>query len=136
MELWRRLDLDPLPESVTRARAFVVRCCEDWRMDASRDTAALLVSELATNAVRHAGTPVTVWVARRPDRLVLSVQDQSPALPEPYPADPLDESGRGLALVEALADSWGERDVATGKIVWAEIALTEALSSITQRDFS
>lgn len=82
----------------------------------------LLASELATNAVRYAHAPVVVWLGRRSDRIVLSVEDASHAPATVRHPGALDEGGRGLELVDALAERWGERDLPEGKLVWAEIA--------------
>lgn len=120
--VWRRSEQLPAePESVARARAFVLEACEGWGLSATSETAVLLVSEMATNAVRYARTPVTVWLARWPDRVVLSVQDGSTSPPSLGRPDELDESGRGMFLVDSLADRWGEREIPEGKMVWAEI---------------
>ncbi len=119
---WRSPELPPEPESVGAAREFVVGCCERWGLVDVSETAVLLVSELATNAVRHARTPVTIWLARRLDRIVLSVQDGSPVHSHVEHPDTLDEHGRGMLLVDVLAERWGEREVPDGKMVWAEIA--------------
>jgi anti-sigma regulatory factor (Ser/Thr protein kinase) len=121
--VWRRSEqLPPEPESVALARAFVLGACEGWGLSATAETAVLLVSEMTTNAVRFARTPVTVWLARWPDRVVLSVQDGSSTPPSLGHPDELDESGRGMFLVDLLADRWGERGVPDGKMVWAEIS--------------
>ena len=118
----RWLQVDPDPEAVHDVRAFVQKCCEDWQLPASCDVAVLLASELATNAVRYARTPLTVWLGHRSDRLVLSVEDASATVATQRQPDVWEESGRGLQLVDALADRWGERELAGGKLVWAEIA--------------
>jgi anti-sigma regulatory factor (Ser/Thr protein kinase) len=82
----------------------------------------LLLSEVVSNAVRHAGgerlrVEVTV------DGVVeASVYDGSPDLPVPRPAGPADVGGRGLLLMEALADRWGSETLSQGKRVWFQIA--------------
>lgn len=121
MGLPRSLHVPSEPESVAAVREFVAGCCSDWGLDAAVDVAVLLASELATNAVRYARTPVTVWLAQRPDRIVLSVEDASPEPATVRHPGALEEGGRGLELVEALADGWGERGRGNGKLVWAEI---------------
>lgn len=70
----------------------------------SSDTAVLLASELATNAVRYAATPVTVWLGHRLDRIVLSVEDASHASTTVRGTNIMDEGGRGPLLVDALAE--------------------------------
>lgn len=118
----RSLHVDADPAAVHDVRVFVQRCCEDWKLTGSSDVAVLLASELATNAVRYARTPLTVWLGHRSDRLVLSVEDASATVATPRQPDVWEEGGRGLQLVDALADRWGERELVGGKLVWAEIA--------------
>jgi two-component sensor histidine kinase len=88
------------------------------------DTAALLVTELVTNAARHAGGDLRVRAGLRTDTLLVEVSDVSPQLPElvGLPAWE-DESGRGLVLVDALADRWGSDPLPTGKRVWFELSV-------------
>lgn len=119
----RSVHVGPSPESVRRARAFAASCCSRWGLQDQSDTVVLLVSELATNAIRHARAPVGVWLGRRSDRLVLSVQDDCREHVDATGPGELDEAGRGLVLVDALAERWGEQELADGKRVWAEVAL-------------
>ena len=118
----RSLHVDADPEAVHDVRVFVQQCCEEWELTGTSDVAVLLASELATNAVRYARTPLTVWLGHRSDRLVLSVEDASETVATQRQPDVWEEGGRGLLLVDALADRWGEREIAGGKLVWAEIA--------------
>jgi anti-sigma regulatory factor (Ser/Thr protein kinase) len=87
------------------------------------ETAALLVSELATNATTHAGAEewVDVVVTRRRDRLRVEARDGCPALPVSRCPDALDEGGRGLLLVAQLADGHGTYRLPRGKAVWFEL---------------
>ena len=86
-----------------------------------RDDVVLLVSELVTNGVRHAGTDVVVELALLESGVYLAVSDESPLPLRPrYPALH-DEGGRGLALVEALSTRWGVIQSESGQQVWAEL---------------
>lgn len=125
----RSLHVTPDAASISAVRDFVRECCADWGVLESSDTAVLLASELATNAVRYAATPVTVWLGHRLDRIVLSVEDASHASTTVRDPNIMDEGGRGLLLVDALAERWGERELATGKLVWAEIATRQPPAS-------
>ncbi|XKK64450.1 ATP-binding protein [Streptomyces sp. ARC32] len=93
------------------------------------DMAELLLSELMTNAYRHAKVPSgrEIWARciLTDDRLHITVTDADTTLPQPAPACPGDESGRGLALVASLAADWGaqKRARGIGKEVWFEVAL-------------
>ena len=122
MDMVRRLELDEDPAAVGLAREFVRHCCHDWGADDPEDTASLVVSELVTNALQHAKGPVTLFVARRLDRIVLTVQDGSEAMAEVELPGPLEESGRGMLLVQSLTTAWGEQPVPGGKRVWAEVS--------------
>lgn len=124
MELWRRLDVSTSPESVAQARAFVADTCADWDVHVDPDDLALVVSELVTNAVHFAEGPIAVFVARRLDRLVVAVEDHSAEFAAPPMEDVLATWGRGLLVVDAVAERWGESALSGGKRVWAEFPLT------------
>jgi anti-sigma regulatory factor (Ser/Thr protein kinase) len=104
------------------ARRFVVRATVAAGWEEHADDVALLTSELATNAVLHGQRPIAVTVEAGGHRLRVEVQDAAPALPMELDPSPEMEHGRGLAIVEALADDWGaERVAGNGKVVWAEL---------------
>lgn len=115
-----RITLDPHPTSVAAAREWSVDRARALGFDDLVDTVELLVSELVTNVVRHAGTAAEVTFAKTRRGLLVEVHDHDPTPPERVEdLDPLSTSGRGLALVEALADSSGtEHNGDGGKIVW------------------
>jgi len=94
-----------------------------WRLTRVEDTAVLLVSELVTNAVRHARDThaIALDLEIGATWLRIEVQDADPRWPKPRTPGRLDESGFGLVLVDALAGNWGVRETATGKAVWAEL---------------
>ena len=107
---------------VGAARMFVRDCARDWGLEDPEGIAPLVVSELVTNALHHGRGPVTLFVARRLDRLVLSVEDGSEELAAVEFSGALAESGRGLSLVQSLTRAWGEQPVPGGKRVWAEVS--------------
>jgi anti-sigma regulatory factor (Ser/Thr protein kinase) len=113
--------------STPRARRFV-RAALSGILSAEVIAAAeLCVSELVTNAVLHAGTPVRIHLTPVSDGIRISVQDGSPAMPLRVRHSRTAATGRGLALVTAMARSWGVdvRD-GGGKAVWCELASTAA----------
>ncbi|MER5443522.1 ATP-binding protein [Streptomyces sp. NPDC002790] len=119
--------------SVGRARHLFREQARSWGLPSeTTETAELLLSELMTNAYRHASNPPgrEIWaraiLSENPARLRLQVTDASPTLPAPRTASLEAESGRGLTLVSALADDWGaeRREAGVGKAVWFELALT------------
>ena len=105
------------------ARHAVEQALETWGLGASTWTAALLVSELASNALLHARTGFTVVLETRPGgALRVEVADGSRGVPRARRYGGEATTGRGLHLVEELADSWGVERSADGKTVWAELA--------------
>ena len=95
-----------------------------WRVAHLEETAVLLVSELVTNAVRHASTDGSALVLRLEAAggwLRIEVHDADPRMPQPRTPDMLDGSGFGFVLLDALADKWGVREATIGKAVWAEL---------------
>lgn len=114
------------PGAVRNARAVVRGQLRGWGLDSVSDVAALLVSELVTNALRYADGPIGVRLIRPPgldDVLLVEVSDPVPDPPRERAARPDDESGRGLQLVAASSRRWGSRPGDTGKTVWFELAL-------------
>ncbi|WP_343286240.1 ATP-binding protein [Streptomyces sp. AM 4-1-1] len=98
-----------------------------WDLSALEDAALLVLSELLTNAGRHArvspGRQIETRFIPVGCGVRIEVHDASPVLPEEREAGPEACDGRGLALVEALADKWGYGDRSgPGKVVWAELA--------------
>jgi hypothetical protein len=104
------------------ARRFVRETLADWACPGLIDDAALIVTELATNAILHARSGFTVGIFRRPDGTVrVAVSDASLGRPRPRRALPSEHGGRGLYLVEVLATAWGTDLLPGGKVVWAEL---------------
>ena len=112
-----RLPADP--RSARHARRFVTEAAAD---SPRLEVAALLVSELVTNAILHAGTDIRVAVDRRAGRLRVEVADESAAAVVTRRFSQEATTGRGLGLVETLADSWGTVPRGRGKVVWFELA--------------
>jgi anti-sigma regulatory factor (Ser/Thr protein kinase) len=120
--------LAPRPASVRAARDLVAQACQVWKLPELRHTAALIVSELATNAVVHAGTDFVVTVFRRGSKLHLAVRDSDFRYPRMRGSAPssghgsIEERGRGLRLVHAAAAGWGAMPAHGGKVVWATVS--------------
>ena len=105
-----------------------------WRLAHLEEAAILLVSELVTNAVRHAGTggaPVILRLETTGTWLRIEVHDADARGPQPRTPTGLDESGFGLVLVEAVADKWGVHRTAAGKTVWAELDARQGFPEAT-----
>lgn len=135
----------PEPAAAAAARRFVRDTLRLWdltgrsaRQDALVDDAVLLTSELVTNAVLHAGTPVQVTCRLLGDRpahaaVEIAVLDRRPAPLHPdlrYPVPEAAErtSGRGLQLPYELASAWGVTYARAAKAVWFRLGLAEAAS--------
>lgn len=114
--------------SAGEARRFVAQLLRSWHCDDELvSSAALLTTELVTNSVLHAGTPIEVTVALTgPDvRVRVEVSDEDDTLPTPRPYATDAMTGRGLRLVEAVASRWGAEARAgsqPGKVVWFELS--------------
>lgn len=112
-----------------RLRRIVRASLTHWGRPDLIETAELLLTELATNALRHAsGLDIGVRVCLQGGHLVIEVNDGSPTRPELRQAQPNDENGRGLFLVEAMADSWGVS--LDGTTTWCTLPLTKGPSEM------
>lgn len=112
------------PESVSRARSFTAEALADWGLTDRAEEIRLCVSELATNALVHGTAPghgFLVKLDADEEVVRLEVHDSRRKYPEARHAAGTETSGRGLVLVDALADGWGveDREDRTGKIVWS-----------------
>ena len=120
MPTLQRRKFPPTPPSVRAARAYTVAALRPETDDpALISDIELIVSEFATNAVKHAGTIFEVAV--HTDGLVrIDVSDESPRLPETRPVSPTAPSGRGLHVLSAICDRWGVEVYDDYKCVWCE----------------
>lgn len=121
-----RFELAAHPGSVARARQLTRARLSGWGVcDDTCDTAALVVSELVTNAIVHtAGEQVVCELHDENDVVRIAVRDEgcAPDQPHPVPQRPEEEHGRGLLLVAALCRAWGAQEAGAGLLVWAELA--------------
>jgi len=106
------------------ARRLVCQALTQWgHAQELSDSIALVVSELANNAVTHARSPFSVLARSDQQVIRISVRDASPAIPELRRVGPAEGSGMGLKMVDAIAAAWGVDVTAGGKAVWAQLAL-------------
>ncbi len=120
-----RVELSSSPRSARAAREFVTRTLRAWDAGALEHTTTLLVSELVANAVRHAASTVELQLTAGARALTVAVSDASPELPSTRGADLDAEHGRGMLLVDQMADRWGADRHPNGKRVWFELTLPE-----------
>ncbi|MER5717004.1 ATP-binding protein [Streptomyces sp. NPDC002132] len=114
------------PGAVRTARGAVRGQLRGWGLESLGDLAALLVSELVTNALRHATGPIGVRLIRPAGLdgvLLVEVSDPLPDPPHERIAELDDEGGRGLQLVASSSRRWGTRPGGIGKTVWFELAV-------------
>jgi serine/threonine-protein kinase RsbW len=118
-----RMTLPAADNSVRLARQATRVVLTAWRLASMEENAVLIVSELATNAVRHTtGTDqIALDLLATRTWLRIEVTDTDRQWPQPRIPDDFDESGFGFVLVDALADKWGVRETEEGKAVWAEL---------------
>lgn len=123
--LWsHQIELEAAPRSASVTRAFISRCLVEHDLPYLLDPVRLVGSELATNALVHAGTSFTVTLSQPDGHVLLAVRDGSASFPVHGHADVLDTSGRGLGIVDVVSLDWGMRlDGAGFKSVWASFAL-------------
>lgn len=114
-------ELSSDPRSVSRARRLVAAALEDAGHDSLVDVTTLLVSEVVTNAVLHAGTPIRLDCSWNESCVRVEVHDGSGVLPSRRHYDAEATTGRGLGLIAALAAGWGVEARPEGKLLWFEV---------------
>jgi anti-sigma regulatory factor (Ser/Thr protein kinase) len=116
------------------AREYSERVVRGWGLELLADDAAVIVSELVSNAIRHgvngrndpACDCIELILWRRPGQIICAVTDPGTGTPVVANPDPLAEQGRGLHVVEALSVTWGwTRLSAPGKAVWAALSIPD-----------
>ncbi|MFI9251907.1 SpoIIE family protein phosphatase [Streptomyces sp. NPDC053069] len=115
------------PRAVHEARDNAARQLAAWGLEDIAFTTELIVSELITNAIRHACGPIGLRLIHE-RALICEVSDASNTSPHLRRARSTDEGGRGLFLVAQVAQRWGTRYTATGKTIWAEQQLSSDAS--------
>jgi anti-sigma regulatory factor (Ser/Thr protein kinase) len=126
------LKLGVLPSAAPHARQHTSQMLRKWDLGELGKSAELVVSELITNAIQAScqvggDNYVRLWLFSDRARVVIQVWDNCPDPPQPTPAGPTDEDGRGLLLVEAMTTSWDWYSQDEGKIVWAVLQFSPLL---------
>lgn len=120
------VDISDVPDAVPVARRFASAALVRFGCLEVLDSAELVVSELVTNAVLHAGLPVRLTVVGADNFVRIEVHDRSRDIPVRSQLQASGMTGRGLALVDAVSQGWGADPTSDGKIVWAEITAASA----------
>ena len=117
------IDLPPSPVSVPTARHMVLELLRTWGVPHDRDDAALLVTELVANVVDHARSQanLTVELTASDAWLRISVADGSSIRPVVQELSTDSPRGRGMLMVQVIADRWGSEEHRGGKRVWFEL---------------
>ena len=117
------VDLPPVPAGVTAARHVVLELLRVWGVPHDREDAALLVTELVANVVDHVGgeANLTLELEASEDWLRIGVVDGSSIRPIVRELQHDDPRGRGMRMVQAIAQRWGADDHGGGKRVWFEL---------------
>jgi len=116
-----QLPLAPTGDAVREARSVVRDVAEGWGLGALGEIVELCTSELATNALVHANSPVLLVMSLLPESVRIEVEDAEPGGIEAGGLIHDAESGRGLAIVDAMTESWGVEQHDTGKVVWFQL---------------
>ncbi|SFL81744.1 ATP-binding protein [Streptomyces pini] len=125
------------PEELSRLRRLTRSYLELWELETLADTAQLCVSELVANVILHIGegTPITLRFSARGRRLRIELNDPEPhRIPVLLPASDEAESGRGMALLDAVAADWGVALHAEGKAIWCELDTTPGAPQLRPED--
>lgn len=114
-------ELPAEPVSARKARRVVLDALSDWSLGDLCDDAALLVSEVVTNSLLHAGSAMGLTVRRLDEGVRVEVRDHSRTMPAPrnYAGDSV--TGRGLDILDLTAANWGAELFEDGKVVWFEL---------------
>lgn len=115
------LELPPVATSAGEARRLLRDALSGVESDDSVDAAQVAISEIVTNALVHAGTPMRLRVLLRGSALRVELSDGSPHLPHRRDYSSVAATGRGLHMVAQMVDRWGAYPDGRGKVVWFEI---------------
>lgn len=121
MTTFADLDLPARSLSAREARRWVSGCLAALGLDRLADAVELLTAEVVTNALLHAGTPLRVRVRPEGSGVHVEVHDGSPVPPHRQHFSATATTGRGIGLLDDLADEWGVRQEPDGKTVWFQV---------------
>ena len=117
------------PHSVRAARRFATEALPGCGADV-RESVELMVSELATNGIRHGRTNFRVMIEQTPEEIRVAVTDGGAGTPQMQFPGPDEPTGRGLRIVDMLSERWGvERDTWKGKTVWFTVSIAAEQSA-------
>jgi hypothetical protein len=118
------LGLEPQVGAARRSRELITDACDRWSRPELAGSACIVVTEMVNNVVAHAQTPMVVLVVAHGAGVSVAVRDHSGTMPSytGEPVAPTSYGGRGMLLIDTVADRWGSLILAEGKVVWALLA--------------
>ncbi|MHB1569686.1 MAG: SpoIIE family protein phosphatase, partial [Solirubrobacteraceae bacterium] len=120
------LEVPAQPSAIAEARRFTTSQLRDWSLpDALIEDAALITTELLTNAIVHGREPIRLRLRKTPRDLAIEVDDATSAMPRRLRAKPEDLHGRGLDIVARLSSRWAARASVHGKTVWSTLPIPQ-----------
>jgi hypothetical protein len=129
------LELEPVVGAARRSRELITEACGRWDQPELAGLACIVVTEMVNNVVAHAHTPMTVLLAPRGDTMSVAVRDHSATVPRfTGPVAPTSYGGRGLLLIDSVAERWGSLELADGKVVWAVLEAENEAPGPSRRD--
>jgi hypothetical protein len=122
------LDLEPQMGAARRSRELIIEACGRWGWPELAGPACIVATEMVNNVVAHAQTPMTVLLAVHGDGMTVAVRDHSRIAPSysGVPVAPTAYGGRGMLLIDSVADRWGSLALADGKVVWALLTVGQS----------
>jgi len=118
------------PHSVTDARRFAAEALPGASPE-TRGVIALLVSELASNSIRHTASGFDLTITSSAREIRVEATDRDDGKPEMRSPAPTDPSGRGLQIVDMLSADWGVEPLSKGKTVWFTLAVDAPVQART-----
>jgi hypothetical protein len=116
------IDLEPVVGAARRSREIITEACGRWEQPELAGNACIVATEMVNNVVAHARTPMRVLLALHGETMSVAVRDGSPSMPRfNGVVAPTSYGGRGLLLIDSVADRWGHLLLADGKVVWARL---------------
>jgi hypothetical protein len=126
------LDLEPVVGAARRSRELITEACGRWEQPDLAGNACIVATEMVNNVVAHAGTPLTLLLARHGAAMSVAVRDGSPTIPRfTGPVAPTSYGGRGLLLIDSVSARWGHLALTGGKVVWAMIEADQPIAETT-----
>ena len=124
------LDLPPQVGAARRSREAITEACVRWDRPDLAGSACIVATEMVNNVVAHARTPMIVLLAAHAAGMSVAVRDRSATVPSftGVPVAPTSYGGRGMLLIDSVADRWGSLVLADGKVVWALLSDEPATS--------